>query len=133
MKIYLAASFASQAEMRELARQLNLQGHIVTSTWIFQVEPGLDVDTIRDNPSAAIDHAHADLWGINQSDLVAVFTDKPSTTGGLNVEFGYALGRGKTVVLVGKPQNVFQADVHRFPGITELLQFTERKNHLATT
>jgi len=49
------------------------------------------------------------LDDIKRADVVAVFTDAPSSTGGYHVEFGYALGLDKPIEVVGPPLNVFHA------------------------
>ena len=38
-----------------------------------------------------------------------MFTDISSSTGGFHVEFGYALGKGKSVDIIGPQLNVFYA------------------------
>jgi nucleoside 2-deoxyribosyltransferase len=51
-----------------------------------------------------------DLSDIDDADLVVVFSPKNALkvgTGGRHVEFGYAYGIGKPIVLVGKHGNAF--------------------------
>ena len=54
--------------------------------------------------------ASEDLEDIRRADVVICFTEEPrsnNSRGGRHVEFGYALGLGKTIVIVGPRENVF--------------------------
>jgi len=103
--IYLAARFSRQAEMRTVRDRLETMGHTVTSRWITGVhddttEGGLDGATLAR-------FAQDDLSDIDGAELVVVFTDQPSTKGGMWVEFGFAMGRGIPAVIVGPAANLF--------------------------
>ena len=104
MKVYLAGSWSDQPRITGYAAALRRRGWTIASTWH---QPGKP-DTARlPEPEVARDMAAIDLAGIDATDLVVVFTDVPSTTGGLHVEMGYALGRDKPLILVGPIVNVF--------------------------
>ncbi len=102
MKVYIAASFNAQDEMRYLAKKLEAAGHEVTSTWIFQ-----EAENANENPMLARKFAFRDLTEIKASDVVVVVTTTPTTGGGLHVETGLALAWKKVVVLLGPCENVF--------------------------
>ncbi len=93
--IYLAASYNRKDEMCAIAEKLQLLGHTITSRWI--VQHGEDQET----------GAREDLEDIDNSAWVISFTGAGTTSGGRHVEFGYALAKGKAMVLIGEPENVF--------------------------
>ena len=119
MKIYLAASYSDQERMRKLRDEINDMGHEVVSTWIDNDGPGMDADQINQMKNAARSHAHTDMADIRRCDLFVVFTNAPSTTGGMHVEFGYALGLQNhtsprhpiSLAVVGPFSNIFHAAV----------------------
>ena len=104
MKFYLAGSFSSQSMLLAIMYLLQAMGHEVTSHWLIQTGNA-------PNPT----RAKMDLSDIDVADAVIVFTSIPSTTGGLWVELGYALGIGKPVYLCGPRSNVF---AHLVPNLT---------------
>jgi hypothetical protein len=102
--VYIAASFDTADAVRTLRDQL--QNYVnVTSSWC--EEPPLVADDYREKPIEARYRANEDLLDIERSEIVAVFTDVPSTTGGLHVELGLALALGKRIIVVGPRRNVF--------------------------
>ena len=108
MKLYLAAGFSRQHEMRELAYKLRQSGIIVTSTWHDHTES--DTDT----PHFAR-YAERDLNELDGSDGIALFNG-PSTNGGRHVEFGFVLAwnwfhwphHKYALHIIGALENVFQ-------------------------
>jgi hypothetical protein len=113
VKIYLASRYYRHPQMREYRAALAAIGHEVTSHWIDVGGDGLTAAALGPNPDAGIPHAERDLEDIRAADAVMVFTGQPSTTGGMHVELGYALGLGRRAILVGPRENVF----HCLPGI----------------
>lgn len=100
MKIYIAARFESQAEMRVWREKIQALGHEVTSRWLDVKEPYPPAETC----------AVVDLVDVRRADLVVCFSPRSgfySGRGGRHVEFGYALAMGLPVLLVGEPENVF--------------------------
>src|ERR1051326_9011756 len=107
MNIYLAARYSRRLELCEIKTQLEKRGHAVTSRWLLgghqwngtahkladEYENGSKI------PPGAVRFAQDDIEDIDLADLVIVFPDeprKPSTSrGGMHVEFGYALAKGK--------------------------------------
>ncbi len=113
MKIYLATTYPRHPEMREYRTTLTALGHEVTSGWIDIGGDELTGATLAPDPAAGVPHAERGLDDIRRADAVMVFTGKPSTTGGMHVELGFALGLGRHVILVGPRENVF----HTLPAI----------------
>ena len=117
MKVYLAASFSRQAEMRVVAARL--QNVTITSRWLFEPQGifGAREKHMRDC-------AFTDLNDVREADILVLFADDlmPITvpshliTGARHVEFGVALERGIPIIVVGKRQNVF----HFCPHVTIL-------------
>jgi len=99
--VYLAASWRRRDEMRMYRRQLERYNIRVTSRW-------LDADHIPTSPAdrRSIVGATVDVQDIDRADTLIEFSGD-STTGGMYVEFGYALGRGKSIILIGSPDNIF--------------------------
>lgn len=106
VKFYLAASFASKPIIRGYREELQAIGHKVTSRW-------LDDEETTPNMPGAENIAVKDLADIDEASNVIFFTDVPSTTGGMHVEFGYALAQKKYLIVVGiKYSNIFQHECH---------------------
>jgi hypothetical protein len=103
-KVYLAAAFNDRQFIRGVRDTLAPYVE-VTSSW-------LDEPVIRAGESFREDwekraRGNEDYLDIERSDVVAVFTAVPSTTGGLHFEAGLARGMGKRVIVVGPKGNVF--------------------------
>jgi len=113
LKVYVAAASYRQREARNVYRRLARHGLEVTGTWVFKRSLG-EVDTF---PTEAA----RDLIQIQEADLVLTLTENPRarrpkyTTGGRHVECGYALGKGKPLVVVGPKENVF----HYLPNVVQ--------------
>jgi nucleoside 2-deoxyribosyltransferase len=104
--IYLAALFSSRPEMEAIANLLRSKGHEITARWVYGGEDGLTRQDI----------AILDTDDVDAADTVVSFTFPRGTLtsgGGRHVEFGYALAKGKRLVLIGDRENVF----HHFPGV----------------
>jgi nucleoside 2-deoxyribosyltransferase len=126
IKLYLAASFTRQAELRSYAKLLRAKGFEVTSSWLTQLD---------DKTFATIKEARAvatrDLFDMDDADAMIAFTESEPTRGGHHVEFGYAIGMGMPVVIVGPIENVFHTmrRYTRFDTFREaLLYLTSHKN-----
>lgn len=102
--IYLAASWRMKLVMQEYRDQLEGVGMRVTSRWIDSP------DHEEGHVPGTLSNMHRgvqDIQDIDAADTLIAFTSIPSTTGGMHVEFGYALGKGKTVIVVGPYTNIF--------------------------
>lgn len=129
MNIYLAAAFTEKKQMLLVRRDLQAHfGHSVTSRWILSAsEEGLKDAAVRLNPERALRGCLGDLEDIDASDMVAVFTDVPSTSGGLNVELGYSIARRKEISVIGPLPNVF----FTWPGIRHFDYYSDFLKSLA--
>ena len=94
--VYLVARYEWQAQMREVADKLAAAEIQVTSRWI----RGLCDE--MSGPEAA----ELDLEDIDRADCLVLFSD-PEGGAGRHIEFGYALGKGKRLFIVGQPESVF--------------------------
>lgn len=91
--IYLAAPYSARAAVRGNMQMLIAQGFTVSATWATGVFDGL--------PRGVA--ARQDLEEVKAcSCLVADFTEGPSTSGGMHVEIGFALGLDIPVICVGE-------------------------------
>jgi nucleoside 2-deoxyribosyltransferase len=103
--VYLAAQFARRDELRGYRDALAVSGVVVTSRWLDSHE-----DDGHCMPAYLARCAVEDLEDIDRADMVVCFTESPETSakrGGRHVELGYALARGKTVIVAGPRENVF--------------------------
>lgn len=104
--VYFSGSMLLQDTLRGYAVELyeNL-GIDCTSNWLYEPEitvadPGREDWVLRAR-------ANEDRVDLERADAVVLFTDAPSTSGGLWVELGMALALRKPVHLVGPRVNVF--------------------------
>ena len=107
MKIYIAACFVQQAEVRTKALELEALGHECTSSWRYEKGAGDGSEPeMKDHYTTA---ALCDLKDIGRSDVLLLLTAQVSRSGGKHVETGYALAKNKRVILVGprRAENVF--------------------------
>lgn len=94
--------------MRQYRDELVAMGHLVTSRWIDE-----EWTAEANFSSDASDHKGLkDIQDINICFGALFFTDVPSTTGGMHVEFGYSLARGRTLIIVGPLRNIFHRQAH---------------------
>lgn len=118
--IYIASLYSRREEMENYANILEKNGFYVTASWVYGGEEGLDNTDI----------AELDLRDLDDADMVLSFTSPYGTMykgGGRNVEFGYGLGKGKEMVIIGEMENVFHwlPNVKRFDTLEEFIQFYE--------
>jgi hypothetical protein len=107
--IYVAARYSRRNEMRSVASHLRACGHHVTSRWLTEDKP-LDTKLGDDSPLFYATTARIDLDDIDKADTLMFFSEDPlvgTPRGGRHVEFGYALGKGKRVIVIGGPENIF--------------------------
>ena len=127
MKFYLAGRFIRSGEINECADELRGIGHTVSCRWLLgnhQIHPGSsEVDASGDNvPMIARPFAQDDIEDVEKADALVLFTERPYSDkgrGGRHVEFGYALGKGKEVYIIGPRENVF----HTLPGVKQYASF----------
>lgn len=100
--IYLASPWVCRDRTRAVRSDLVERGYTVTSRW-------LDVPDGPAVPDAARGRAEAakDLADIDAAEAIIVLTDDRPIGAGHHVEFGYALARGKRMIVVGPVKSVF--------------------------
>lgn len=125
MRVYVAGPYVARDMLRELIPYFVDAGHEVTSTWLQgtrTISPGTLGASLMSTNEEVHEHASSDLEDIDASDALVHFNSSyiiakdPSLdnhahqlgSGGRHVETGYALARNKPVVVIGKPENVFQ-------------------------
>ena len=121
MRIYLAASYSRHKEMQGHAENLRRLGHNVTSTWIEGVNAkydGLITSGTIDEKSEGF--ALADMSDLRSAEAMVFFSGQ-SMRGGRHVEFGVALERGMSIIVVGPRENVF----HYLPEVVRVDDFDE--------
>lgn len=111
-RIYLAARYSRNAEMRGVRDVLQGLGYEVTSRWIDQhggnVLESIVAEQLNADPEAASHYAQVDVDDLARADTVVSFTSEGGGgKGGRHVEFGLALGLCKRIVIVGPREHVF--------------------------
>jgi hypothetical protein len=114
MKIYLAAWYERNAEMRLVRDELKGMGYEVTSRWIDQhageLTESMNSGDIASNPAAAEEFALTDLRDIDDATMLIFFASPNGEgKGGRFVELGYAIASRKLIIHIGKRENVFCA------------------------
>jgi nucleoside 2-deoxyribosyltransferase len=113
--LYLAARYTRKDEIREYAKRLAAAGHIISATWFDEPHAGeATMDEVGDELLRV--YAHRDLAEIRDADAIVFYSETEHThnrRGGRHVEFGYALGLGKRIIVVGPLENIF----HHLPHI----------------
>lgn len=120
MKIYLAAAFSRQMEIRQIAARLENEGLEITSRWLYVKKERLE-------------NAFMDVEDVRRADILVRFTDNVENTEGVyqngknyvsarfisgarHFETGLAWERGIPIIVVGGHQNLFDS----FPNITHV-------------
>lgn len=137
MKVYLAARYSRNAEMRQVRDRLVELGYEVTSRWIDQhggeLEESLTQEQLNSDPDGSSRFANIDVDDLESADIVVSFTgDGGGGKGGRHVEFGMALCRAKWCIIVGPRENVFHClggvdVVKNVDDLIELLLFTSNR------
>ena len=119
MKVYLAARFSDRPQMQAVADRLKPLGFDIVARWVYGGEEGLSREQI----------AILDIADVDACDVLVSFTQPYGTLtkgGGRHVEFGYALARGKKLVVIGFRENVF----HHWPNVSVFASITDWLHHL---
>lgn len=126
MRVYLAAPFVERDTARVAKAFLQGAGHEVTSRWI-------DYHTAEPlGPDESRGEAEADIDDIEQADVLVALDGYPCSTG-RNFEIGYAVARGKSVILVApKPHHIFNhlVSVTVVPTLEEAATLLDGMNYL---
>lgn len=116
MKVYLAAAFSRQEEIKEVALRLGSKGIAVTSEWLYVKKERLE-------------NAFMDVRNIREADVLVRFTDNIGSnlvptrliSGARHFETGLAWGHGIPIIVVGGHQNIFD----NFPNIRHVRDVDE--------
>ncbi len=98
MKVYIAAPYELRDTTIEIMKILEESGHEVTSSWLRTIAPMTDVVACQD------------LTDVETADTLLIINPanwKDKGGGGRHVEMGYAIARGKKIVLLGVRSNIF--------------------------
>lgn len=115
---YIAARYDRRRDMQLIVPLLEAVGIGVQATWLDGSHEGFT------DPAILAACASWDLADVALCDLLVFFSEHPDvgfTSGGRHVELGYALGRGKRVVVIGPAENVFHHTVERYASLGEFL------------
>jgi len=113
VRLYLAGKYRWRLVLVAIAERLTHSGHIVNARWLTGTHVG-DCHNAR--------WAQEDLDDIDSVEQLILFQlpcDNPEESSGRQIEYGYALARGKQVVIVGGRTVVFHYLDHvtHFPSI----------------
>jgi nucleoside 2-deoxyribosyltransferase len=117
MKVYLAGPYQWKDRIRVYAEEARAAGIEITSTWLEEThKPTIEVHEVPADENAQ--YAKNDLRDIDEASVLILFavpaTDSPIPRAGRHVEFGYALAKGKAILVVGNErENIF----HYLPNI----------------
>ncbi len=132
MRVYLAAAFSRQAEIKEVAARLENLGVMVTSRWLY-------AESMFHKPTLSrVEDAFADIRDLREADILIRFADITDSStvpsrlisGARMFECGLAWERGMPIFVVQGKQNVFDyfPNIVHFATVDDLLQyFTESK------
>jgi hypothetical protein len=117
-KIYLAARYSRNDEMRGVRDVLTAIGYEVTSRWIDQHDGALEASytpaKLNADPEECAILGQHDIDDLTAADTVISFTSPDGGgKGGRHVEHGIALGLGKRLIVCGPRENIF----HTLPQI----------------
>src|SRR5271166_4676772 len=115
MILYLAARYTRKEEIREYAKKFEVAGHIVSATWFDEPHDGQATMAEVGDELMRV-YADRDLAEIRQANAIVFYSETEHThnrRGGRHVEFGYALGLGKRIIVVGPKENIF----HHLPQV----------------
>lgn len=124
MNFYFAAPFEYKDPLIKLTAFIHTLARptcTVTSTWLFIPSEAEALTGMQ-----AANFAMKDLDDLDRADVCILFNPEgyPQSPG-RNIEFGYALAKGKALWIVGRPKGVFQYLPHikYFKNIEDLMHF----------
>lgn len=111
LKVYLASPYGQRGDMARVARELKERfGFVLTSRWVWNGE---------ETPEHPAEYwAAVDLDDLLAADILIIFPDA-ETGRGHHIEFGYALGTGKRIIVIGQRPSIFYhlPELEWFPDI----------------
>jgi nucleoside 2-deoxyribosyltransferase len=125
MRLYLAARLSLAPVMNEATAFFERYGHVVTSRWHRR---GTTEPQGAGRSSLLAQFAAEDLADIDSADAVVLFTEAGKHfAGGRHVEAGYALGRGKRLIIFGPRENIF----YHLPAVVQVIDWEGLRKALA--
>ena len=122
-RIYIASKFASRKRLIPIRQQLQIHGFVVLSTWMIDdPDSSADIDSLGNDLEESARLAMRDYQEIISCHLFVIDTTDDSSTGGREVELGYAQALHKPSFRVGPIRNVFHALITGFPSWTILIE-----------
>jgi len=124
VKVYLAAAWSRQQEIRRYATILRGEGVEITSRWLEEKGPTDPADKDRYRRETAL----IDIQDVRAADVLVRFTDDLTTqafvpsglaTGARMFEMGLAWSEGMPIIVVGGRQQVFDW----LPNVTHVKDF----------
>ena len=122
MKIYLAARYSRNDEMRGVRDVLQALGYEVTSRWIDQhggdVLESFVASKLNDDPGHCARYGLVDVEDMTAAEAIVSFTSADGGgKGGRHVEFGWGIAAGKRMVVVGPREHIFHTlpEVEHYP------------------
>jgi nucleoside 2-deoxyribosyltransferase len=127
-KVFIAGWFDARPIMNELASILESEGFVISSRWIQTAKDVPDFYGLHDSTLKRA--AYKDIEDIDASDLVILVNPKRHHghgRGGRHWEMGYAYAKGKPIIIVGEPENIyhFLDDVTKISMGTPLDRFVD--------
>jgi nucleoside 2-deoxyribosyltransferase len=127
MILYLAARYSRKDEIREYAKRFENAGHQVSATWFDEPHDG-QVTMAEVCVNLLQTYAQRDFDEIKQANAIVFYSETDQTMnkrGGRHVEFGYALGLGKRIIVVGPKENIFHylPVVEHFSDMDDVVMF----------
>ncbi len=102
MTLYLSATYARQAAMREIRQRIHAETrHRVVASWLDQIGPA------KLGPVPGQRVARQDIRDLLDASLLMLDGLEPSPTGGKHFEHGYMCALGRPVGIVGPVESVF--------------------------
>jgi nucleoside 2-deoxyribosyltransferase len=121
-RIYLAARFSRNDEMRGVRDVLTAIGYEITSRWIDlhggEQKESAAAAVLNSDPASVAHFGEHDIEDLRAADVVVSFTSPDNVgKGGRHIEFGYGLALGKRMVVVGPRENIFHTlpQVEHYP------------------
>lgn len=137
-RIYLAARYSKNPEMRGVRDVLQGLGYQVTSRWIDchtdvvgDFTSSFTPEFLNERPDLCGPLGQHDLDDLSAADCVISFTypaGQDGGKGGRHVEFGYGLALSKRMILVGPRQHVF----HTLPQVEHFTDWPRFVMSIAT-
>jgi len=132
LKIYIASRFSRRHECHALGKELENYGYQIVSRWTL---PGSDHVVPVGMSQQAADaererFALEDLEDVDECDCIVSLMEpeaRNNSRGGRLVEFGYAIGKEKELVVIGCKETVFHhlPKVSHFDDVAEYLCYVE--------